>query len=837
MSRSAGVADARLVPVAVGSWSVAAALQTSAADAAGRVTGRGVDGVAVAVAVAGLLAAGLVPAAPAVLRGWRRPAGRGRPGGGPDADRTSIGTGPLSAVGRPTRWSVLSFLVGVIASAIVTGYHFTVSDRGPLAELAAHDAVVGVQAVVADDPRALRSVGPQRGGFLVPVSVVAVTAGGRRISVGGRLLIIAPSPSPSPSPSPGPGAGPGPWSALLPGQRLEVTGRLSPPRGGDLLTAVLSARGEPRLLGRPPWHQRAAGRLRDGLRRACDGLPPGPRGLLPGLVVGDTSRLLPEVAADFTVVGMTHLTAVSGSNVAIVIGAVLLLTRSARAGPRTTAVLGGMALVGFVVLARPSPSVLRAAGMGVLALLALASGRPRTALPALAATVAALVLIDPALAVSAGFALSAVATGGLVMLAPGWAAALRRRGVPAGLAEALAVPAAAQLVCGPIIALVSGGVALVAVPANLLAEPAVAPATVAGVVAAAVSPVSPRLARWCAWIGGWPARWLVRVAQLFAGLPAGTLPWPSGWVGAVLLAASSVALVAAIRRPRLRRAVTAIVVAAVLVVLPIRVLAPGWPPPDWIVVACDVGQGDAVVLAAGGSAAVVVDSGPEPVAIDRCLSGLGVRSIPLAVITHNHSDHTGGLSGLSGLSGRLRRPIGALGYWAAPDRRTAAVVTAAPLDLRAGMTMTIGPLRLRVLGPVRDFHGTRSDPNNDSVVLMAETSGLTVLLAGDVEAEAQAALLADGVDLHADVLKVPHHGSPYSLPGFLAAVRARIALVSVGAGNRYGHPDAGVIARLRGGGASVARTDAAGDIAVIRTPAGPAVVARGSPYGRGRMAA
>src|SRR5262249_10812328 len=254
------------------------------------------------------------------------------------------------------------------------------------------------------------------------------------------------------------------WQGVLPGQRVVVDGRLGRSRGGDLRSAVLSAPGTPRLVGRAWWAQRAAGRLRAGLRPACAPLPPETGGLPAGLVVGDTTRLEPAVADDFRATGMTHLLAVSGSNVAIVLGVVLGLARWCRAGPRLAAALCVVALVGFVILVRPSPSVLRAAAMGGLALVALASGRPRSAVPALAAAGVLLVLVDPELAGAPGFALSVLATAGLLLVAPGWRDALRRRRVPAGLAEAVAVPAAAQLTCAPVIAAISGTVGLVAVP-------------------------------------------------------------------------------------------------------------------------------------------------------------------------------------------------------------------------------------------------------------------------------------------------------------------------------------------------------------------------------------
>ena len=212
--------------------------------------------------------------------------------------------------------------------------------------------------------------------------------------------------------------------------------------------------------------------------------------------------------------------------------------------PKWAAALAGLTLVGFVILVRPSPSVLRAATMGAIGLVALAAGRPRAALPALGGAVLVLVLVDPELARSPGFALSVWPPPGLLLIAPRWRDALRRRGVPPGLAEALAVPAAAQVACAPVVAGMSGTVSLSAVPANLLAVPAIAPATVLGVLAAVVSPVARRCAQFLAWLASWPARWLVVIAHRGAGLPGGTLPWPGGAAGGLLLAATLVAALA-----------------------------------------------------------------------------------------------------------------------------------------------------------------------------------------------------------------------------------------------------------------------------------------------------
>jgi competence protein ComEC len=430
-----------------------------------------------------------------------------------------------------------------------------------------------------------------------------------------------------------------------------------------------------------------------------------------------------------------------------------------------------------------------------------------------------LVVVDPELAGDAGFALSVLATGGLLLLASGWRDRLRARRVPAGLAEALAVPAAAQFACLPVVAALSGAVSLVALPANLLAVPAVAPATILGVVAAVLSPVWPGGAAVFAWLGQWPARWLVTVAGVGADVPSGALPWPPGVAGGLVLAAVLVGVLFATRRPLARRLVAVIAVAGVLGALPVRLLAPGWPPEGWIVVACAVGQGDALVLPTTAGRAVVVDAGPDPGEVDSCLRELGVESVSVLVISHFHADHAGGVDGV--LRGR---DVGAVvgPAWPEPAAGRSQVAQAAMArgvrfeQVGAGWTYTDGGLRLSVLGPPRPISGTRSDPNNNSLVLSAVSAGVSILLAGDAEGEEQTAMLETlgPARLRCDVLKIAHHGSAFQDPAFLDAVRPRVVLVSVGTPNVYGHPNAAVLDRLSRSGARVLRTDQVGDSAV-----------------------
>lgn len=688
------------------------------------------------------------------------------------------------------------------AAAVAIGVRVDARESSPLRALADERAYVTVRAVVRDDPRQLDSGrGPPRA--LVPVTVRQVQTFDRQWRLSARVLLFAPRDG---------------WSELLPSQEVTVEGRLDRSYGADLTVAVLMARGPPQEVGRASVVQRAAGSLRAGLSTAAGVLPEKPQGLLPGLVIGDTSGLDPAVEEDFRTTGLTHLVAVSGANCAIVAGAALLTARALRCGPRTSAVVAGLALLGFVILARPSASVVRAAAMGGLALVALASGRPRAAVPALAAAVIGLLLFSPELARSAGFAMSVAATAALIVVAPRWATALRRRGVLVGIAEALAVAAAASLATAPLIAAISGQVSLVAVPANLLAAPAVPPATVLGVLAAAVAPASAGLAAVFAWLAGWPTRWLVLVATYGARAPSAAMGWLSGGLGALLLVGLLVGAWFVLRRPgRIRTVSLAAVIGSAVIVVPLRVASPGWPPRQWAMVACDVGEGDALALRAGPHQAIVVDTSMDPVLVDSCLRRLDVDGVPLLVITHLHADHVGGLRGVLGkrpvgavVTGPLREPAEAWEELSTETHRYGVPLVVPP----AGWEWRLGGLTVTVLGPDYAMHGTHSDPNNASLILRVEVAGRRLLLTGDAEIEEQQALLRAGADLRADVLKVAHHGSSYVDPRFLDAVAPDVAVISVGADNDYGHPAASVLRALEAQGTQVYRTDVDGDVAI-----------------------
>ena len=719
--------------------------------------------------------------------------------------------------------SVAITLLGTALALVATAAHASVREAGIVPSLAAARAAATVEAVILSDPRVVRTKGVRPTELvIVKVSVRTVVGRGQRSESSTPVMVF----------------GDKTWAHVRWRETVRVSGRFDMADPGDDVVAVFNPSGAPTSVGEPGLIADVAEHVRSGLRDAVSGLPIDARGLLPGLVIGDTSRTPQSLTDAMLQTGMTHLSAVSGSNVAVVLAAAMGLCRVIGVRRRWRPPVAFILLAGFVILARPEPSVLRAAVMGVIGLLGLSASRRRMGIPALSGAVLVLLCIDPWLSRSFGFALSTLATLGLLLFARPWGQWFARF-LPSrlnGLGVAIAIPVAAQAMCGPVVVLLQGSVTLIGVVANLLAAPLVAPATVLGVSVALVALISHPLAVLLGWLAALPTLGIAWIARACADIPMGTMPWPDGPPGAILLALLSIGLlfmgpwlVVTIRcRPFV---VGALAVLALAAAWPTSGLA--WPSPNWRMVACDVGQGDGVVLASGPGHAVVVDVGADPAVIDACLTRLRVEVVDAVVLTHFHADHVDGLRGV--LRGRIVRQIltSPVPDPAFQSREVQGWVAAAGIptqQLYAGDQLRWGPVRATVLWPVRVIR-EGSVPNNASVVLSVDVGGLRALMLGDVETPAaHQVLLALRRDPIAqagpvfDVVKVAHHGSRLQDPMLLGEVAAPVALISVGADNTYGHPAPAALNLLQAAGSQVFRTDQRGDIAVARSADGTVLV-------------
>lgn len=778
-----------------------------------------------AVASAAIAAAGALLAGGLVVRGRR---GAVRAG-----DRVGLGRhGGVDWPAGPDRRGRVLETVALAAAAVAvtctaTAGHLITRQAGTVDRLAAQRAIVRVEGVVTSDPRPVAAgLSGHRSLVIAKLSVRQIIGRGMRSAPHTPVLVL----------------GDERWLSVHWHERVAVTGRLRLADPGEDIEAVLTARGPPRVLGGAGPLFDAVESVRSDMRTATDGLPSDPRGLVPALVMGDTSRLPQDLNDDMRATGMTHLNAVSGSNVTMVLLATMWVAGWLRIRGRWRLVVAVVALGLFVLLCRPEPSVVRAAVMGVVGLVGMSLARRTAGPPVLAAAVLLLLVIDPWLAASYGFALSTLATAGLLFFARPWAD-LMARFLPrplAPLAEAVAIPMAAQAMCAPVIVLLQGSVSLIGIPANVLAAPLVAPATMCGVITVLLAPVSVDLARLTAWLAALPTAGIAWVAHTCARVPLGMLPWPDGAFGAVLLAVLTLVLLCTgawlLRtlwvRPYLAGA-GAVLAAAAWAPTPVS----GWPPPGWVYVACDVGQGDGGVLATGPGHALVVDTGPEPAAMDRCLDRLRIEVVDAVVLTHFHADHVGGLQAV--FDGRQVRalyatPVSSIDPTNADDeaseeplvRSIAARHGLAVQTLATGDILDIGSVHALVLGPSRLIHAG-SVQNNASVVLDVRTHGLRLLMTGDIEKEAAAMVLAQLKRLPdapgVDVLKVPHHGSANQDSELEHYVRAPLAVISVGAHNDYGHPAPRTLDLLRDSGSTVERTDRGGDIAIIARNGAPLV--------------
>jgi competence protein ComEC len=570
------------------------------------------------------------------------------------------------------------------------------------------------------------------------------------------------------------------FKEILPGQVIRVQVLVQPSKEGRV-AALLINKGDFVVQSQPSRWAKSLDRIRDGLRAASGGGDSG--ALIPGMVLGDTSLQSSTFKNEMRRSGLTHLVAVSGANFAIVSTFILYLMQFIfRKIPLR---LGATAifLIAFIALVRPSPSVLRAAAMAAVLLIAQGTHRGRDSLPALGFAIAAVVMADPWQSRDPGFALSVLATAGLLIAAPRLIEKFSLV-MPKPLATVIATPLAATLFCAPVIVAISGQLSLMSIVANVLAAPAVAPLTIVGFVAALISPVLPSLSHLLLWCVKPLATWVAWIASVISDFSV--ITFATG-AKSFFLVASVLALGYFFNRK--------VVVTGLLILIAISWLV-RFPGSDWQVANCDVGQGDSMVVNLGGHRAIVIDTGPDPIAEDRCLHQLGVKKIELLILTHVHADHVGGVDG------------------AIRDRT---VVVQWFGNVRAGTRATFasdrGPVTVDVLWPQGQWADDQtSDPNNSSIAVVLRAPDFSLFAGGDMEPESQSQIA--GIVGRVDIYKVCHHGSRFQDESFTRTLSPTISVISVGAGNSYGHPAPETIQSLTRLGSRVLRTDLDGAIAI-----------------------
>jgi competence protein ComEC len=678
--------------------------------------------------------------------------------------------------------------------------------HGPVALLADQEAMVSADLEIRTDPH-LVAGGMRVGAAVMRAATVRIAGRGQDWLVRAPVLVVVTGPQLAQ------------WLHVPVGTRVAADGRLEAADQGSDVAAVLRVRGSPLVVEQPSAGLRLVERVRAGLRRAVADRRPEPRGLVPALVLGDTSGLEEDLTRDFQSTGLTHLTAVSGANLTLLLA--FLLTAARWLGVRGWWLRGvGLAgVVVFVALCRTEPSVLRAAAMGLVALAALGSGSRSAGLRNLAVAMMILLLVDPFLGRSLGFALSVLACAGIVWWARSWTV-IMNRWLPLIISESIAVPLAAQLATIPVVAAVSERVSVAGLAANALAGPFVGPSTVLGFAAAGTSLLNGTVAAVFGCGAAWSAQVIIWIATIGSQLPGAEWHLPVTPAILVWLAVTSLLAGLLVGHVMARPWLSLLLGGVMIICLGTAPRQPGWPPRDWVLVACDVGQGDGLVIRTGRGSAIVVDSGPDPPPMRACLDRLGIRSVPLLIITHFHADHVNGLAGVL-----QHRRIGQL--WLSPQAPAGpltAVISSRAIQegipLKAplpGTRASVGDAALQVLGPVQHVatdQDESSKQNDSSLVIMVEVAGLRLLLTGDVEPPGQQAILGTGADLRADVLKIPHHGSAQQDPAFFAATHARLAIASAGAHNDYGHPAPRTVQLVESLGMTMLRTDQNGSVAI-----------------------
>jgi len=580
-----------------------------------------------------------------------------------------------------------------------------------IAQLAKGSSDVKVIASVTSDPKLTfervrgSDINPSQSSFLARASYVESEEASYEVRVAIRVLIPK-------------------KVELIPGDLVQFQGRLIKSKERRV-AALLIADEEFNQLSKVGALGQLLAEIRSKFRNQAAVYESNSGALIPGMILGDTSLQSEEFTKQMRRSGLAHLTAVSGANFAIVSALVFFILRLVISNLGVRIVTTGLILFLFLLLVRPSPSVLRAGLMALVVLLAIATGNRFTS------------------------------------QAP-----------------------------------------LLAIGFNIVTSLLVAPVTVLGFLSVLTLPIA-FISEGLLAIAEFLARWIAYIASLSDQTPTLSLSHQ-------LLLITLALVIAVLFFAPLRRIAIAALVALIFFGIFSKASFPG---DAWRIVQCDVGQGDALVLKISDSSALLFDAGPDPDLLDRCLKSIGIKHLPLIVLSHNHADH------YYGVSGALRkREIGQI--WSNGNISRAELSNYEVSKVGAGDIARIDDVSLEVLWPpaaasnFSNLSGDGSQENNRSLVILAQVGQVKILITGDIEPEAQEEI-AKRYDLAGiSILKVPHHGSRFQSELFLRQISPEISIISVGESNSYGHPDSSLVEKLRVMGSRVYRSDQDGPISL-----------------------
>ena len=607
-------------------------------------------------------------------------------------------------------------------------------------------------------------------------------------------------------------------SALKVGQQFEGSFRLKPSHRDSPRFALVQTSALETLSQQTSWLDS----LRSNFTSSARSITPDSGALVAGLAIGEDSALSSQMLERMKTLSLTHLTAVSGANCAIVIGGVFLLLK--RLGTRRwlTLSLSLFALALYVAVVGFEPSVIRAALMASVVLICAFAGRKVPPTVALSWAVILVLVIWPSMVTSLGFWLSVVATAAILLIAPALYKRLSSR-MPAGFALALAVVVSAQLWCLPMLVNLSGGLPTYSVLANLLAEPLVAPITVLGILSLIVGTFLPPVSALLYWLASFAAYGIELIGNL-ALMPSATIWWPEGALGIALMVITVAAISLVIISRMRKQAIAGLALVALTFVSfsgSAVARSQTWPGTGWQIASCDVGQGDATLIRSANQT-MLIDVGRDPEPIAKCLETLGVTRVDVLLLTHFDSDHVGGLDGvferatvdLAMISpfDDDRPQVGVT-----LDRLAKANVSVSTAEV--GDRGTLGEASWLVAAPEPRAAGAE-DSNDASVILRLETSQWLLLAFADAGERAQMRTVrlrnsllnrSPGKPL---IVKVSHHGSADQYAELFEDLRPEVALFSAGESNSYGHPTKRALEIFQNAGSAIFRTDQQGSIAL-----------------------